>query len=68
VAGGSGGSGGSEKCNDLSGERACPTVVDAVRLLRAKVEKSHGVGRCITISCPQLELDIGVCKLERLVY
>ena len=32
-----------QKCNDLSGERACPTVVDAVRLLRAKVEKSHGV-------------------------
>ena len=42
-----------QKCNDLSGERACPTVVDAVRLLRAKVEKSHGVGRCI--SCPQLD-------------
>ena len=39
---------------NLSGERACPTVlVDAVRLLRAKVEKSHGVGRCI--SCPQLD-------------
>ena len=32
-----------QKCNDLSGERACPTVVDAVRLLRAKVEKSRGV-------------------------
>ena len=30
-----------QKCNDLSGERACPTVVDAVRLLRAKVEKSN---------------------------
>jgi len=29
-----------QKCNDLSGEGACPTVVDAVRLLRAKVEKS----------------------------
>ena len=28
-----------QKCNDLSGERACPTVVDAVRLLRANVEK-----------------------------
>jgi len=26
-----------QKCNALSGERACPTVVDAVRLLRAKV-------------------------------
>ena len=44
-----------QKCNDLSGEGACPTVVDAVRLLRAKVEKSHRVGRCI--SCPQLDLD-----------
>ena len=42
-----------QKCNDLVGEKACPTVVDAVRLLRAKVEKSHGVGRCI--SCPQLD-------------
>ena len=41
-----------QKCNDLSGERACPTVVDAVRLLRAKVEKSHGVG---CISYPQLD-------------
>jgi len=33
------------KCNDFSGERACPTVVDAVRFLRAKVENCHGVGR-----------------------
>ena len=33
------------KCNDFSGERACPTVVDAVRFLRAKVENWHGVGR-----------------------
>jgi len=31
------------KCNDFSGERACPTVVDAVRFLRAKVENCHGV-------------------------
>ena len=37
-----------QKCNDLSGERACRTVVDAARLLRAKVEKSHGVARCIS--------------------
>ena len=49
-----------QKCNDLLGERACPTVVDAVRLLRAKVEKSlshgaNGVGRCISSSCPQLD-------------
>ena len=43
-----------QKCNDLLGERAGPTVVDAVRLLRAKVKKSHGVGRCI--SCPQLDM------------
>jgi len=42
-----------QKCNDLSGERACPTVVDAVRLLRAKVEKSYGVGVGRCISCPQ---------------
>ena len=45
-----------QKCNDLSGERAYPTVVDAVRLLKAKVEKSHGVGRCISSSCPQLRI------------
>merc|ERR1711908_115108 len=44
------------KCNDLSSEKTRPTVVDAVRLLRAKVEKSHGVGRSRCISCPQLEL------------
>ena len=37
-----------QKCNDFSGERACPTVVDAVRFLRAKVENCHGVGRCIS--------------------
>ena len=36
------------KCNDFSGERACPTVVDAVRFLRAKVENCHGVGRCVS--------------------
>ena len=24
-----------QECNDLSGERSCPTVVDAVRVLRA---------------------------------
>ena len=41
----------SGKCNDFSGERACPTVVDAVRFLRAKVENCHGVigrSRCIS--------------------
>ena len=36
-----------QKCN----KTACRTVVDAVRFLRAKVEESHGVGRCI--SSPQ---------------
>jgi len=39
------------KCNAFSGERACPTVVDAVRFLRAKVENCHGVigrSRCIS--------------------
>jgi len=32
-----------QKCNNFSGERACPTVVDAVRFLRAKVENCHGI-------------------------
>ena len=36
-----------QKCN----KTARRTVVDAVRFLRAKVEESHGVGRCI--SSPQ---------------
>eukprot|EP00966_Prymnesium_polylepis_P220285 5095735-Prymnesium_polylepis.1 len=30
------------KCNDLSGDKACPTVLDAARQLRAKVEQEHG--------------------------
>ena len=44
-----------QKCNDLSGERAYPTVVDAVRLLRAKVEKTEESLSRKCISCPQLD-------------
>jgi len=44
-----------QKCNDLSGEGACPTVVDAVRLLRAKVEKTEESLSRKCISCPQLD-------------
>lgn len=36
-----------QKCNDLFGENACATVVDAVRLLRLKVEKKHGSESCL---------------------
>ncbi|KAL1525139.1 hypothetical protein AB1Y20_020010 [Prymnesium parvum] len=35
-----------QKCNDLVGEQACPTVTDAVRLLRLKVLKKHGSDEC----------------------
>ncbi|KAL1519898.1 hypothetical protein AB1Y20_023387 [Prymnesium parvum] len=35
-----------QKCNDLKGEKACATVVDAVRLLRQKVIAKHGNESC----------------------
>ena len=34
------------KCNDLKGEKACPTH-QAVRLLRAKVRDGHGSAACL---------------------
>lgn len=36
-----------QKCNDLNGEKACPTVIDAVRLLRLKVLEKHGSISCM---------------------
>ena len=35
------------KCNDLAGEKACPTVVEAAQFLRAKVDKEHGSESCL---------------------
>ena len=35
-----------KKCNDLSGEKACPTVLDAVTALRLKVQNEHGSEAC----------------------
>ena len=34
-----------QKCNDLTGDAACPTQVEAARMLRAKVAKQHGSER-----------------------
>ena len=36
-----------QKCNDLTGDAACPTLVEAARMLRAKVEKQHGSAACL---------------------
>ena len=35
------------KCNDLTGDRACPTHVEAARMLRAKVVEKHGSEECV---------------------
>lgn len=35
------------KCNDLSGDRACPTLATAARFLRAKVIEKHGSAACL---------------------
>ena len=35
------------KCNDLAGDKACPTVLEAARQLRAKVESEHGSEACL---------------------
>ena len=37
----------SQKCNALTGEKACPTHVEAAQLLRAKVMAKHGSAECI---------------------
>ena len=36
-----------QKCNELSGDAACPTHVEAARMLRAKVVKQHGSAACL---------------------
>jgi hypothetical protein len=35
-----------QKCNELSDDRACPTHLEAARLVRAKVERDHGGELC----------------------
>jgi len=34
------------RCNDLTGDKACPTHVEAARMLRAKVVEKHGSEEC----------------------
>eukprot|EP00966_Prymnesium_polylepis_P112265 2597038-Prymnesium_polylepis.1 len=36
-----------QKCNALTDEKACPTHVEAARLLRAKVQEKHGSAECV---------------------
>ena len=35
------------KCNALTDDRACPTHVEAARMLRAKVQEKHGSAECV---------------------
>lgn len=35
-----------QKCNDLEGDAACPTAIEAARFLRLKVLKKHGSIEC----------------------
>ena len=35
------------RCNDLTGDKACPTHVEAARKLRAKVVEKHGSEECV---------------------
>ena len=36
-----------QKCNELTGDAACPTHVEAARRLRAKVAEQHGSAACL---------------------
>ena len=36
-----------QKCNELTGDTACPTHVEAARRLRAKVAEQHGSAACL---------------------
>ena len=36
-----------QKCNGLTGDAACPTHVEAARMLRAKVAEKHGSPACL---------------------
>ena len=43
-----------KKCNDLTGDKACPTVLDAARYLRAEVNKKHGSDTCVALALQKL--------------
>ena len=43
-----------KKCNDLTGEKACPTVLDAARYLRAVVNTKHGSDTCVAMARQKL--------------
>ena len=36
-----------KKCNDLAGEKACPTPLEALRHLREQVQREHGSETCL---------------------
>ena len=44
-----------QKCNDVTGDAACPTHVDAARLLRAKVAEQHGSATCLAKAAQKLK-------------
>ena len=44
-----------QKCNDKTTDDACPTHIDAVRLLRAKVQAKHGSADCIAKASARAE-------------
>ena len=35
-----------QKCNDRTGDAACPTHVEAARMLRSKIAEQHGSAAC----------------------
>ena len=43
------------KCNNLSGDGACPTLVQAARLLRQKVQEQHGSEACLARAAQKVE-------------
>ena len=43
-----------KKCNDLTGDKACTTVLDAARYLRAEVNKKHGSDTCVALALQKL--------------
>lgn len=44
-----------QKCNNLSGVAACPTFIEAARLLRLKVQEKHGSEECLAKACEHAE-------------
>ena len=48
-----------QKCNyyDCEDPRACPTHVEAARLLRAKVQAKHGSAECLAKACEAMAVE-----------